>query len=195
MNAKSLFIISLILLIVPVSACMNTPSSPTDAQIEALSALDQPDAGLSADQSVLCESGPAGGSRAAGGHFRRQQVEVVDRDGSTWTAIFHGQYTVFENGGANGSAFLVGHDRKLHFRVTGGVVRCDDGVDVVVLRGSIRETVFSTGDRAREAFIATLMPADEDNPACIIWDIQDSCSHEAQGKYDVWQSACETPPR
>ena len=33
-------------------------------------------------------------------------------------------------------------------------------------------------------------PVGSTNPACILWDIKDGCSHEAQGKHEVLESAC-----
>jgi hypothetical protein len=73
--------------------------------------------------------------------------------------------------------------------ISGGRVKCVNGEDVVVLTGVVREA--GSGAAGGTITFEAEVSENTDNPECIIWDITDSCSHDAQGKFDILQGACD----
>lgn len=126
-------------------------------------------------------SGPSG-PQVASGHFAMQDVDVIERDGTVSAGSFRGDFKLFANGRARGSALLFVNGRMVVYRFTEGRLACREGEVIVVMDGLTGE-VGSSGPT--DIFSATLMRVDDDHPECIIWDIKDSCSHEATGKFDV----------
>lgn len=122
----------------------------------------------------------------ASAHIRWQQVELVAPDGSTSAASFRANYVVHNNGNAAGNFAFLTEEGMVVYRITAGQVNCVGGTDVVVLTAKI------VGPNTRAALNVTVnvTPVGATNPACILWDIQDSCSHEASGKHDILESAC-----
>ena len=157
--------------------CNTTPTSVVDA--------DEPMRSIEEFEMIRGSS-----PRSATGHFMLQDVEATSPDGSVSTIAFRADFAVLSDGGARGNFSVSDGNSITIFRVNGGGVRCDDGVDVVVLNGIATE-VTPGGEPTTRLFSATAMPVDEDNPECIIWDIKDSCSHEAQGDFNVIKSVCE----
>ena len=165
------------------TGCNTTPSNIAGADEPALSrdGIEQRDMGR--------QSSP----RAATGHFVRQDVEATRPDGSVSTVTFRANFVVFSDGRARGGFSISDGNAFTIYRVTEGGVRCDDGTDVVVLSGVATEVTPGGGPPTTRLFSATAMPVNEDNPACILWDIKDGCSHEAEGDLDVIASACTRP--
>jgi hypothetical protein len=128
-------------------------------------------------------------SIAARVKIRRQLVEFVEPDGRTVVASFHANVIVFSGGRASGSAMIFTSDGVSMYRMQGGTVVCSNGSDGLQLIGSVRDDADESNQDAR--VIINVQPAnDPDNPECIIWDITDSCSGEAEGRLDIVASAC-----
>ena len=122
----------------------------------------------------------------AQGTFTWQDVELVSPDGSTSEASFRANYVVLGRGRAAGSFAFFNAEGIVVYRITGGEVSCVGGTDVVVLNA----TAVGPDNQTIGDVTVEVTPAGGDNPACIIWDIKDSCSHEAAGKHNVIDSAC-----
>jgi len=119
-------------------------------------------------------------------HADWQIVELVDPSGAVSTGAFRADYTVVGGGRAAGS-FAIESDAGMDvYRITGGSVRCVGGEDVVVL------TAMPSGTRPEERLSINIQvtPVGGDDPDCIIWDIRDGCSHEAQSKHEILAGAC-----
>lgn len=121
------------------------------------------------------------------GHFKRQQVDAVEPDGSVSRVSFQASFIVSLDGKARGSFSLFNGESMVVYQITAGSVQCENGSDVVVLSGRLHQAGEDRGGLG--TFEATVMEDDVD-PECLIWDIKDGCSHEAQGKFDVFVSAC-----
>ena len=151
--------------------------------LDSLGRADVPDAGAREGW----DAGHGVGRTVAAGHFRRQLVEVTDVSGRSFHASFVANYRVFDDGRASGS-FTLFSDRTMRvFRISAGRIVCGGRLPALVLTGA--ELGAASGRSS--TFEVSLTPVGgTDNPECIIWDIKDSCSHEAQGKYDVAGASC-----
>jgi hypothetical protein len=137
---------------------------------------------------TLSGENAAVGQRIAAGRFKPQAVDVVDPAGNVSAGHFRASYTVLSDGSAHGSFQVVTSQAMSVYTIRSGDVECEEGVDVITLSGFV-STISGGGSAQTNAFIATVEPETVGEP-CIIWDIKDSCSHEAQGRFDILESDC-----
>ncbi|UCH82998.1 MAG: hypothetical protein JSW50_11065 [Candidatus Latescibacterota bacterium] len=187
MDLKFAFVVILVLGVTLFLGCSESPTGvPASSDNQVVGALDGP--GDEANGVSQHGGQPVGEAPlVAIGHFKRQEVDAVAPDGSVSVVSFQASFIVFPDGNARGSFSLFNGESMTVYQITAGFLRCENDKDIVVLTGKVQgadEAMSRLG-----TFEATATE-DDDNPECLIWDIKDGCSHEAQGKFDVFVSAC-----